>query len=104
MEHEKYAEAQDAFHTVLSLDPSNPTAGSYLTAVQAEIKRLHDPQAAQAHYEAGLIAYASGKLDEAKREWHIAVRMNPQNEKAQNALAKVQKELALNRDGSDFAQ
>ena len=87
---------------MLLVDPSNPTAGSYLTAVQAEIQRLHDPQAAQAHYEAGLIAYASGKLDEAVREWRIATRMNPQLEKAQNALAKVQKELALNRNGSDL--
>ncbi len=97
MEHEKYAEAQEAFRHVLSLDPSNPTAGSYLTAVRAEINRLHDPAAAQAHYEAGLIAYASGKLEEAVREWHIATRMNPQHEKACNALAKVRKELALGR-------
>jgi tetratricopeptide (TPR) repeat protein len=102
MERENYADAREAFRKVLSLDPSNPTAGSYLTAVEAEIHRLHDPQAAQAHYEAGLIAYASGKLDEAVREWHIATRMNPENEKAQNALAKVQKELALNRSGGDL--
>jgi len=100
MERENYAGAQDAFRKVLVLDPSNPTAGSYLTAVEAEIQRLHDPKAAQTHYEAGLVAYASGKLDEALREWHISARMNPQNEKASNALAKVQKELALNKEGS----
>jgi tetratricopeptide (TPR) repeat protein len=98
MEHEKYPDARDAFRHVLSLDPSNPTAGSYLTAVQAEIQRLHDPVTAQAHYEAGLIAYASGKLDEAVREWRIASRMDPQNEKAVNAFAKAQKELAFSQE------
>jgi tetratricopeptide (TPR) repeat protein len=94
MEHEKYAGAAASFHQVLSLDPSNPSAQSYFTAVQAEIKRQHDPKAAQAHYEAGLIAYASGKLEDALREWRIASRMDPQNEKATNALAKAEKELA----------
>ena len=65
--------------------------------VKAEMQKRHDPKAAQMHYEAGLVAYASGKLDEALREWHIATRMNPNHEKALNALSKVQKELALNK-------
>src|SRR5205823_4950259 len=93
MEHEKYAEAAEAFHQVLALDRSNPPARSYLAVVEAEIQRRHDPKTAQAHYEAGLIAYASGKLEEAVREWRIANRMDPQNEKAVNALTKVKKEL-----------
>ncbi len=70
--------------------------------VQAEEKKRHDPKAAQMHYEAGLIAYASGKLDEAVREWNTAVRMNPQHEKALNALAKVQKELALGNQEAPY--
>ncbi len=98
MEHEKYPEAREAFHRVLALDPSNPSAHSYLTVVEAEIQRLHDPKTAQIHYEAGLVAYASGKLEEAVREWRIASRMDPQNGKAVNALAKVQKELVLSKE------
>ena len=98
MEHEHYPEAQAAFHHVLSMDPNNPSAQSYLSVVDAEVLRLHDPKNAQLHYEAGLIDYASGKLEDAMREWRTACRMDPQNEKAINALAKVQKELAFNKD------
>ncbi len=101
LDKEKFQEAQNHFDDVLRLDPSHPQARSYLAMVKAEMQKRHDPKAAQMHYEAGLIAYASGKLDEALREWHIATRMNPQHEKALNALAKVKKELALNR-GSDI--
>jgi len=96
MEKEQLQDAQTNFEKVLKLDPSHPQARSYLAMVRAEMQKRHDPQAAQMHYEAGLIAYASGKLDEAMREWHTAVRMNPGHEKALNALTKVQKELALN--------
>jgi tetratricopeptide (TPR) repeat protein len=98
MEHEKYEQASALFQQVLALDPTNPSAQSYSAAVQAELQRLHDPKAAQIHYEAGLIAYASGKLEDATREWRIATRMDPQNEKASNALAKAQKELAFAQD------
>jgi tetratricopeptide (TPR) repeat protein len=97
LDQEKFQEAEHHFHEVLRLDPSHPQARSYLAMAEAEMQKRHDPKAAQMHYEAGLIAYASGKLDEALREWHIAIRMNPRHEKALNALAKVQKELALNR-------
>ena len=63
-----------------------------------ESNRSDDPKAAQLHYEAGLIAYASGKLDEAQREWSITLRMNPSHEKARVALTKVQKELTLAKE------
>ena len=99
LEHEQYIEAEQAFRRTLALDPSHPQAGSYLTVAQAEIQRRHDPRAAEQHYEAGLIAYAGGKLEEALREWNIATRMNPQHQKALNALAKVQKELAFSKEG-----
>ena len=65
---------------------------------RAEMERRHDPKAAQMHYETGLVAYASGKLEDAIREWKIAVRMDPQHVKAKNALVKAQKELALDRE------
>jgi len=80
----------------LRFDSAHPQARSYLAMVRAEMQKRHDPRAAQLHYEAGLIAYASGKLDEAMREWHTATRLNARHEKAFNALVKVQKELALN--------
>jgi tetratricopeptide (TPR) repeat protein len=96
LDNEKLAEAERCFQKVLELDPSHPQVRTYLAMVQAEIQRRHDPKAAQMHYEAGLIAYASGKLDEAMREWHLATRMNSRHEKALVALAKVQKEIALN--------
>jgi tetratricopeptide (TPR) repeat protein len=98
MEHEKYAEAEVSFQRVLALDSTNPQARSYMTVVQGELQRRHDPKTAQIHYEAGLVAYASGKLEEAAREWKIATRMDSQNEKAVNALAKVQRELAFSRE------
>ena len=96
LEKEQLPIAQENFEKVLKFDPGHPQARSYLAMVRAEMQKRQDPKAAQMHYEAGLIAYASGKLDEAMREWNTAVRMNPQHEKALNALAKVQKELALN--------
>jgi Flp pilus assembly protein TadD len=98
LEKENLTDAEKNFEAVLRLDPTHSQAGSYLKMVRAEIQKRHDPKAAQLHYESGLIAYASGKLDEAMREWNMARRMNPQHEKALNALAKVQKELALNRE------
>jgi tetratricopeptide (TPR) repeat protein len=98
LEKEQLRDAELNFENVLRLDPAHPQARSYLAMVRAETLKRHDPKAAQLHYEAGLIAYASGKLDEALREWHMATRLNPQHEKALNALAKVQKELALNRE------
>jgi tetratricopeptide (TPR) repeat protein len=103
LEHERYAEAERAFQKVLGLDAAHPQARSYLSMTQAELRRRHDPQAAQQHYEVGLVAYASGKLEEALREWNIAVRMNPGHPKALNALSKVEKELALNKEARDEA-
>jgi tetratricopeptide (TPR) repeat protein len=98
LEMSRFNEAEQAFKSALALDENNSQLHSYLKMAQDEIKRRHDPIAAQQHYEAGLIAYASGRLEEAIQEWTIAVRMNPAYEKAENALAKVQKELALNSE------
>jgi tetratricopeptide (TPR) repeat protein len=53
---------------------------------------------AQAHYEAGLIAYAGGHEDEAVREWHIALRLDPDNEKSQLALNKLHRENKLSEE------
>jgi tetratricopeptide (TPR) repeat protein len=101
LEKENFDEAEKDFAHVLVLDPSHSQARTYLAMAKAENIRRHDPKAAQMHYETGLIAYASGKLDEAVREWTIAIRMNPEHPKARIALAKVQKELALSKEVPD---
>lgn len=98
MEHERYPPARKAFEQALRQDPSYSQARTYLAMVEAEMQRQHDPKAAQMHYDAGLIAYASGRLDEAMREWRLALKLNPQHEKAPIALNKVQRELALSNN------
>jgi tetratricopeptide (TPR) repeat protein len=95
---ERYGEAERFFLQVLTGDSEHIQARSYLAMTQAELHRRHDPKAADAHYEAGLIAYAGGKLEEAVREWSIAIRMNPKHPKAFQARAKVQKELSLHHE------
>jgi tetratricopeptide (TPR) repeat protein len=93
-----YNQAERYFVQALAIDPDHPEAKDYLSTTRLEIQRRHDPKAAQRHYETGLVAYAAGRLDDAVREWNLAVRMNPGHVKASNALSKVQKELALNRE------
>jgi|GEM_PF-1997435 len=101
LEKEHFEEAEQSFTRVLSLDPLHSQARAYLAMAKAENLRRHDPKAAQMHYETGLIAYASGKLDEAAREWNMAIRMNPEHAKAKVALSKVQKELVLSKEVPD---
>jgi tetratricopeptide (TPR) repeat protein len=98
LEKGRYPEAKKAFEDVLSQDPSHPQARSYLSVVETEMNRRHDPKAAQQHYDAGLIAYASGKLEEAIREWSIAAKLNPEDQKAAKAISKVQKEIVTFRE------
>jgi len=96
--HEKFTEAIRAFEKVLSLDASHAQARSYLAMARSELQRQHDPKAAQARYESGLVSYASGRLDEAAREWRMALRLDGSHEKARIALGKVQKELAMSQE------
>ncbi len=98
LDQQHFADAKEAFERILHLDRGHARAHSYLAMASAEMERLHDPKAAQLHYETGLIAYASGQLDEAVREWRITARMNPSHEKARIALRKVQKELVLHKE------
>ncbi len=95
---EKYSQAVRLFEKALSLDPSHAQARSYLATARSEMERSHDPKAAQARYESGLVAYASGKLEDAAREWRTTLKLNSEHEKARIALAKVQKELAMSRN------
>jgi len=98
LEKNQYPEARKAFREVLALDPSNPQAMSYLSVVETEMTRQHDPHAAQLHYETGLVRYASGKLEDAEREWRIAAQLDPENPKFVSAFNKARKELAMYRE------
>lgn len=92
---ERHEEAITAFEQALRIDPGHAPARSHLALARAQAARRIDPQAARQRYESGLVAYASGKLDEAARQWRLALQCDPNHEKARLALAKVQKELAM---------
>ncbi|MFA5780181.1 MAG: hypothetical protein WC947_08580 [Elusimicrobiota bacterium] len=54
-----------------------------------------DIAGANKKYTEGLILYVQGKLFDAVKVWEIAIRLNPNHEKAQRALEKAKKELGL---------
>jgi len=87
------AAARASFEAVLALDPANPQAKLYLQQIESQKTRATDPLAGQQHYEAGLMAFVGGDVDQAVREWHIALRFDPENPKVTIALNKVQREL-----------
>lgn len=86
--------AKASFEAVLALDPAHPQAKLYLQQIESQKTRRTDPVAGQQHYEAGLIAFVGGDMEQAIREWHIALRFDPENPKVVSALNKVQRELA----------
>jgi tetratricopeptide (TPR) repeat protein len=92
------ANAKTSFEAVLALDPAHPQAKLYLQQIEAKKPRQTDPAAAQQHYEAGLIALVSNDMEEAIREWHIALRFDPENPKVTSALNKIQRELAMSKE------
>ena len=72
-----YAQAKTSFEAVLALDPAHPQARLYLQQIDSQKTRPTDPLAGQQHYEAGLMAFVGGDLEQAIREWHIALRFDP---------------------------
>lgn len=48
-----------------------------------------DENTSNEKYKEGLILYAKGKYIEAQRMWELALRLNPNNKKAQNALKHI---------------
>ncbi len=94
----KLGDAQRSFEQVLALDPKHPQAHLYIQQIEKQKNPSRDPLGAQQHYEAGLIAYASGDLPQAIREWHIALRLDPENPKATAAVNKAENELVLSKD------
>ena len=86
LEKSNYAEAKTSFEAVLALDPAHPQAKLYLQQIETQKTHRTDPEAGQQHYEAGLIAFAGGDMEEAIREWHIALRFDPENPKVVSAV------------------
>jgi len=68
--------------------PRTPT-----TKPKEEPKIEIDEDGSNKHYTEGLIAYAQGRLRDAIREWEMALRLNPNNEKGAKAREKAEKEL-----------
>ncbi|MCX5782085.1 MAG: hypothetical protein NT145_05220 [Elusimicrobia bacterium] len=48
-----------------------------------------DENRAEKSYQDGLVLYAQGKLFDAEKSWELALRLNPNNIKAQKALKKI---------------
>jgi tetratricopeptide (TPR) repeat protein len=69
------------------------------SAVQAEKQPEPeiDVQGADKKYTEGLVLYAQGKTEDAIRMWEIAIRLNPNHEKAGKAIEKAKEELDLNK-------
>jgi len=72
----------------LKKDPTNSKVSKELTKARARQQKLSD-----AFYKNGLIAYSQGNLGEAMRQCQIAVRINPQHDKARQLIWKARAEL-----------
>jgi len=107
-----YEKAMKFFNQALKSDKENTSAKEYIEKCKIELKKLNssrkqqdkqerlktsqagnDIKTADSHYQQGLIYYASGQLELAKKEWEIALKYNPDNERIKSALSKIQKEL-----------
>ena len=90
-----YAEAKTSFEAVLALDPAHPQAKLYLQQIESQKTRRTDPVAGQQHYEAGLIAFVGGDMEQAIREWHIALRFDPENPKVDERFEQSPKGIGV---------
>jgi hypothetical protein len=84
-----------------SLETLPTLRGEPLTETQAPVDARRDLAAdpsdltrqSQQHYLSGMVYYAHGDYDLAKREWESAVKADPQNADAQTALKRVKQVL-----------
>jgi len=98
LEQGNYADAKKSFEAVLALDPAHPQARLYLQQIETQNPRSTDPEAGKQHYEAGLIAFVAGEVEQAIREWHIALRFDPENPKVMGAINRAQRELNSSKE------
>jgi Tfp pilus assembly protein PilF len=65
--------------------------------VQLKVSDGIDEQASDNAWNDGLVAYAQGNNSEAKKDWELALRYNPENEKARKALERLKKEMEFRK-------
>ena len=73
--------------------PAKPAA----KPVEAPKPEVIDEAAAARYYQEGLVSYAQGRLRDAIRSWDLALRMNPNHDKARKAKEKAEAELQAGR-------
>lgn len=80
----------------MSIEELSKTVSNVKDTGESEADRQEreiDIKTAGKKYDQGLIFYAQGKLSNAARMWEIALRFDPDNQKAKQALDKVRQEL-----------
>jgi tetratricopeptide (TPR) repeat protein len=105
-----YKKAKESFSKVLELDPNNKQARKYVKKCKSKLKKPKikkayippeekaipkDIKKIEEHYQQGLIYYAGGHLESAIKEFEHTLRLDPDNQRAKQALEKAKKELEL---------
>lgn len=108
----RYSSATKYFREAFKLDPVLTEADKMLkeseSAMQAEASRKPiakedtPPSAAlvqesDKYYNQGLVFYASGQVEDAIKQWEVALRINPNHSKAKRALDKAKYDLEEDR-------
>lgn len=73
------------------------TKGKAAETKKPEPEVVIDEAAANRYYQEGLVSYAQGRLRDAVRSWDLALRMNPNHERAKKAKEKAEAELSAGR-------
>jgi len=77
--------------------PAAPTPKPATKPAEAPKPEVVDEAAANRYYQEGLVSYAQGRLRDAIRSWDLALRMNPNHERARKAKEKAEAELQAGR-------
>jgi tetratricopeptide (TPR) repeat protein len=72
--------------------PPKPPKGQPVVVKPPEVVLIDEAASAKA-YQDGLVAYAQGRLFDARKSWEVAIRYNPKNKQAQNALDRIKTEI-----------
>jgi len=94
----RYTEASAQFQKALQADPGHSGAAAYLERLRAEAAHGQDPGEAEKHYWLGVQAMASGRVDEAMREWETSLRYDRSFERARLSLDKVARAQSMGND------
>jgi tetratricopeptide (TPR) repeat protein len=86
-ENGKHKEAAEIFWQVISINPKNKTASSYLSRMGAK----KDPEK---YHTLGVKAYISGNLEQAIRYWEMVLEIDPKNQEAMRNIERAKRKLA----------